>query len=121
MPRIISFILVRLLALAWILILANVFKVLGPYSISILVLISEALFGYLWAKAETGVTMCMPKREDPKFLVSLMIGTAVIESVLAWLIVGNFALWVIIWRAMTSYFPFSIVEIVSYERRCRVK
>lgn len=121
MLRIISFVLVRLLALAWIMILANIFEVLGPYAISILILISEALFGYLWAKAETEVTMCKPKREDPKLLVYLMLGTAAVEGLLAWYIVGGYAIWIIIWRAMTGYFPFSIVEIISYERRCKLK
>lgn len=121
MPRVISFILVRLLALAWILILANIFDTLGPYAISILVLISEGIFGYLWAKAETEVTSCMPAREDPRLLVALMAGTAVVEGALAFLLMGGFAVWVIIWRAVTGYFPFSIVEILSYQRRCGKK
>lgn len=121
MPRIVTFILVRLLALAWILVLSNVFKVIGPYAISILIIISEAIFGYLWAKAESEITMCKPKREDPAFLAYLMIGTAVIEGFIAWYLIGPYAVWVMLWRAMTAYLPFSIVEIISYDRRCRLK
>jgi hypothetical protein len=117
--RIVSFILVRLLALAWIMMLANVFDVLGPYAISILALGSEAIFGYLWAKAETQITVCKPRHEDPKLLVFLMLGVVIVEGALAWILVGSFAVWILIWRAVTAYFPFSIVEIVSYERRCR--
>jgi hypothetical protein len=121
MLRIISFILVRLLAIAWILILTNVFEALGPYSVSIVVFISEGLFGYLWAKAETEVTMCMPGHEDPKLLAALMVATAAVEGVLAWLLLGSFAIWIIIWRAITAYVPFTIVEVLSYQRRCGKK
>jgi hypothetical protein len=121
MFRITAFVLIRLLALAWVLILANVFDVMGPYAISVLVIASEATFGFLWAKAETTLTMCKPKREDPQFLIMLMLGTAIVEGALAWRLAGTFAVWVIMWRAVTSYVPFSAAEVISYQRKCRRK
>ncbi|MBD3251566.1 hypothetical protein GF380_03900 [Candidatus Uhrbacteria bacterium] len=121
MARVVTFIFIRLLAIAWVLMLANVFEVLGPYAISIIVLASEAVFGYLWAKAETEITMCKPAQEDAKLLALLMLGTAIVETVLVFFLVGPYVLWVILWRALVSYFPFTIVEILSYERRCKLR
>jgi hypothetical protein len=121
MARFISFFLIRLLALAWVLILTNLFQVIGPYAISILIIVSEVVFGCLWGKAEAGITVCKPKHEDPKLLFLLMIVVAVIESGLVVLLVGRYALWVIVWRCLTAYFPFSISEMITYERRCGVR
>lgn len=119
MARIISFTLIRLLALGWVLILAATFDAIGPYAISILIIVSEAIFGYLWAHAEVHITVCKPDHEDPKLLFLLMLCVAFVEAILIWLIVGRFALWIIAWRAITAYFPFGLVEMMTYARKCR--
>ncbi|GMU25669.1 hypothetical protein KJZ71_00050 [Patescibacteria group bacterium] len=118
MTRIFSFILVRLFALGWILALANILSGMNAYAISLFILASEALFGYVWGKAEAEIRVCRPKHENPRTLFVLMVWVALIESIIAFFIVHAFAPWLIVWRTITSYLPFALTEMAVYAHAC---
>jgi hypothetical protein len=120
MIRIITFILVRAFALLWVLALANIAGALNPWAISALILVSEALLGFAWGRVESRITRCKPKTPDPKRLFVLMAIVAVVESTGAVLLVGMFAPWLIVWRVVTAYLPFSVTEILTFRKLCKV-
>lgn len=120
MTRLLTFILLRLFALLWVLAVASVARALDPWSISGLILVSEAMLGYAWGRMESGLTACKPRSPDPKRLFVLMLGVAVAESLAAFLLVQGFAPWLIVWRVATAYVPFVAVEFLVFRRLCRV-
>jgi hypothetical protein len=120
MIRIITFILIRVFALLWVLTLANIVKELNPWAISALIFGSEVLLGFVWGRMESGLTRCKPKSPDPKRLFVFMAIVAVIESIGAALLVGLFAPWLIAWRIVTAYLPFVITEMLVVRKLCRV-
>jgi hypothetical protein len=121
MPRIATFILLRLLATAWILIALTSLSALGPYSLSLLAAASEAAFGALWGKTESDIRSCRPRREEPAFVLLLIACTALVEAVLFFVIAPPLALSVLLWRALTGYLPFGVAEMVVYSMKCRSK
>lgn len=119
MKRVLIFILLRLLALLGVLGLANVARALDPWSISGLILVGEALLGYTWGRAESRLTACKPKTPDPRRLFVLMACVAAVESMAAIVLVQTFAPWLIVWRVVTAYLPFVLVEFIVFRRMCR--
>ncbi len=121
MPRIASFVLLRLLATAWILFALTSFSSLGPYALSLLAFVSEVAFGALWGKTESDITSCRPPRENPAFILLLIACTALVEVVLFILIAPPLALDLLLWRVLTGYLPFGIAEVAVYSMGCRFK
>ncbi|HWR00051.1 MAG TPA: hypothetical protein VN397_04380 [Candidatus Methylomirabilis sp.] len=119
MTRLLTFLFVRVIALLWVLALANVARRLDPWSISAMILASEALLGFTWGRAESRITACKPKTPDPKRLFVLMACVAIVESIGAVLLVQMFAPWLIVWRVVTAYLPFVLVEFFVFRRLCR--
>ncbi len=119
MFRLLTFVLLRLFALLWVLAVANVARALDPWSISGLILLSEGLLGFVWGRMESGLTACKPKSPDPRRLFVLMACVAMAESLAALVLVQGFAPWLIVWRVITAYVPFVAVEFLVFRRLCR--
>ncbi len=119
MPRLSIFILVRLLALLWILALANIAQPLGAGIITLLIIASEALLGFVWGRTEARVKLCKPKNEDPRWLFVLMIGVGIVEAAAAAIWVGMYVPQLMAWRILSAYVPFAVVEFLTFRRLCR--
>ena len=119
MTRLLTFLFVRVIALLWVLALANIAQRLDPWTISAMILVSEALLGYAWGRAESRITACKPKSPDPKRLFVLMAFVAIAESAGSVILVQTFAPWLIVWRVVTAYLPFVLVEFFVFRRLCR--
>jgi hypothetical protein len=119
--RITVYILVRLVALLWVLALANLASSLGAYAISLLILASELLLGYAWGKAESQITACKPSSLEPHRLFVLIVVTAIIESIGAYLLIAVYAPWLILWRCLTAYIPFIAAEVLTFKKLCRIR
>lgn len=121
MTRIVAFILVRAVALLWVMALANIAKSLNPWVISGLILVSEVLLGHVWGRMESRLAACKPRSPDPNRLFVLMVFVAIVESAGSIILVSTFAPWLIVWRTLTAYIPFSLAEFFVYRKMCRVK
>lgn len=120
MTRIAAFLLVRLVALLWVLALADIAEPLGAIATSLLIVASELILGYAWGKAETRFSMCKPKTLDPRRLVILMACVGVVESAATIIFLSFYAPWLIAWRIITAYAPFTIAEVLTFKRMCRI-
>jgi hypothetical protein len=121
MTRLAAFVLVRLLALLGVLALSQNAAVIGPYWISILIIIGEAILGFIWGRAESQIELCKPKFPDPHRLWYRMIALGLVESLAAVQVVGRSAVVLIIWRILTAYIPFVLMEVTTFKKACQVK
>ncbi len=121
MTRTVTFFLIRAVALLWVMALANVAKSLNPWVVSALILGSEVALGTVWGRMESQLTACRPRSPNPNRLFVLMVFVAIVESVGSVLLVATFAPWLIVWRVLTAYVPFSLAEFFTYRKLCRVK
>ncbi len=119
MTRITAFILVRLLALLGVLALAKSAAGLGPYWISILIVLGEIALGFVWGRAESQIDMCRPKFPDPHRLWIRMVCLGLVESLAAVEIVHQYAAVLIIWRIVTAYLPFALTEVATFKKACK--
>ena len=119
MPRFSSFILIRLLALLYILALANITQPLGAGMITLLIIASEAMLGFVWGRVEARIKLCKPKNEDPRWLFMLMVGVGVVEAVAAIIWIGTYVPQLMAWRILSAYVPFCVVEFLVYRRFCK--
>ncbi|OGL73782.1 hypothetical protein A3E39_03545 [Candidatus Uhrbacteria bacterium RIFCSPHIGHO2_12_FULL_60_25] len=121
MTRTITFFLIRAVALLWVMALANIAKALNPWAISVLILVSEVALGIVWGRMESQLSACKPRSPNPNRLFVLMVFVGIVESVGSVILVSTFAPWLIVWRTLTAYIPFSLAEFFVYRKLCRVK
>src|SRR3989344_3958452 len=121
MNRITAFILVRLVAILWLLVCVQIAEPLGPYGISVVIFLSELALGFLWGKAEAVIARCRHRSTDARRLFVLTIITGIIEGFGALIFIGVYIPWLVVWRMVTAYLPFAIAEAVTYRNMCRMR
>jgi len=120
MTRMMAFVLARMLALLGVLALAKSAGGLGPYWISILIVLGEVALGFVWGRAESQIAMCKPKFPDTRRLWLRMVCLGLVESLAAVEVVGKYAPVLIIWRIVTAYIPFALTEIATFKKACKI-
>jgi hypothetical protein len=121
MSRFSAFILVRLVAILWLLVCVKIAEPLGSYVISFIIVLSEAVLGYVWGKAEAVIVRCRPSSTDPRKLFVLTMMTGIVEAFGALFFIGVYVPMLVLWRVATAYVPFALVEAITYRNTCRAR